>query len=376
MTDPVSALALARELIALDTINPPGNESAAAHLLGDRLARAGFENRYFEFAPGRATLLASLPSSDGSPALGFTGHVDTVPLGAEPWRRNPFGEVDGDFLYGRGASDMKGAVAAIVAMALRHAATPPPRTGLLLLITSGEETTCQGAAHLAASLDLSGLAGALVVGEPSSNRPVVAHKGCVRYRIRTRGVSAHGSMPEQGVNAIHRMAEVIEVLRGFAFDVPPHPILGTPTLNIGTIRGGAGINLVPDHAEIGVDIRLLPGQREGAVRAALEQRLGTDVAVELLEQAASVASDPDHPWIRSVFRVAERHLGHAVPAAGVPYFTDASVLTAALGNPPTIILGPGEAAMAHKTDEYCRVSLLEQAVAIYAELAATWRPST
>ena len=373
MAEALPVLELARRLIGFNTINPPGNESTATRCIGDLLSGAGFDCRYHEFAPNRATLLATL-SGIGAP-LAFTGHVDTVPLGTEPWSRHPFGEVDGDRLYGRGASDMKGAVAAIVAMALRHAALPAPRTGLLLLITSGEETTCQGAAHLAETVALRGMAGALVVGEPTSNRPVIAHKGCARYRIATHGVAAHGSMPEQGVNAIHKLADIIAALRRFEFGVAPHPILGGPTLNIGTIRGGSAINIVADAAEIGVDIRLVPGQPEARVRQQLQKLLGNEARVELLEQAASVATEPDHPWIVDAVRRVSARLGETLTAGGVPYFTDASVLTAALGNVPTLIVGPGEAAMAHKVDEYCRISLLEESVELYGELARSWDPT-
>lgn len=362
-------LALARRLIALDTINPPGNESAAAHLLGDILSAAGYDTRYFDFAPGRTTLFAALAGHDERPPIGFTGHLDTVPLGAAPWAHDPFGgEVVSDRLYGRGASDMKAAVAAMVVTAVRHAGVRGRKAGMTLVITAGEETSCEGARHLASSLDLRGQIGALVVGEPTANKPVIAHKGCVRYRISTRGISAHGSMPEQGVNAIHRMAEVIRRLQGFDFRVPAHGILGDPTLNIGTIVGGASINSVADAASIGVDIRLVPGQAEESVLARLRAELGEDVSIERLEGAASVETDPSHPWIQRVFQVMEGVLGERPDPAGVPYFTDASVLTAAFGNPPTVILGPGEPQMAHTTDEYCRVSLLEASVEAYTEI--------
>lgn len=367
------ALALARRLIAHDTINPPGRESEAAHLLGDMLATAGYETRYFEFAPGRSTLLATLQGSDGRLPLGFTGHLDTVPLGAEPWRHDPFaGLVVDDRLYGRGASDMKAAVAAMVTMAVGHSARPGPKAGILLAITAGEETSCEGARHLASSADLHGAVGALVVGEPTANLPVVAHKGCVRYRMTARGVAAHGSMPEQGVNAIHRMADVIRSLRDFDFRVEPHPLLGRPTLNIGTITGGTSINSVADAASIGVDVRLLPGQPEDSLRERLQRELGADVAIERLESADPVETDPADPWIQSVFDLMETVLGERPRPGGVPYFTDASVLTAAFGNPPTVILGPGQPEMAHTTDEYCRVSSLETAVEVYSGLARRW----
>jgi len=366
----LGALALARGLLALDTINPPGKESAAAHLLGDLLTDAGYRCRYFDFAPGRTTLLATLAGSDDRLPVGFTGHLDTVSLGTARWSHDPFaGDVVGDRLYGRGASDMKAAVAAMVVMALRHAREGPRGAGITLILTAGEESSCEGARHLASTVDLRATIRALVVGEPTANLPVIAHKGCVRYRIATRGVSAHGSMPEAGVNAIHRIAEVVHQLRGFDFRTPPHPLLGSPTLNIGTIAGGSGINLVADAATIGVDIRLVPGQSEAALFDRLRKELGADVTVERLEQAGSVETDAGNPWVRSVFDLMEGYLGGRPAPAGVPYFTDGSVLTPAFGNVPTVILGPGEPQMAHTTDEYCRVSLLEASVEAYTAIA-------
>jgi succinyl-diaminopimelate desuccinylase len=116
-------------------------------------------------------------------------------------------------------------------------------------------------------------------------------------------------MPEQGVNAIHRMAEVIQRLRDFDFRTGAHPLLGSPTLNIGTIAGGANINSVADATSIGVDIRLVPGKREDSLMAWLQAELGDDVSIERLEGAASVETDPAHPWIQGVFDVMERVLG-------------------------------------------------------------------
>ena len=368
-----SALDLARRLLAFDTINPPGNESEPARFLGGLLSAAGYQTRYFEFAPARTTLLATLEGS-GGPPIGFTGHLDTVPLGSAPWTHDPFaGVVHDGRLFGRGASDMKAAVAAMVAMAIQEAGAGARGAGIVLFLTAGEETSCEGARHLAAAMELGGMVGALVVGEPTGNRPVIAHKGCVRYRIAARGVSAHGSMPEQGVNAIHRIAEVVQQLSTFDFRTAPHPLLGGPTLNIGTIAGGSGINLVADAAEIGVDVRLIPGQREETLRARLQAELGPDLAIERLEEAGSVETPASDPWVRRVCGIAERYLGPGIEPGGVPYFTDASVLTPALGNPPTVILGPGEATMAHKTDEYCLVSRLSESVAIYADIVAAWR---
>ena len=366
-------LGLARQLLAFNTINPPGNERECARYLGRLLEDAGFSTRYFEFADRRTSLVASLSSTGTKPPMCFTGHLDTVPLGAARWDHDPFaGEVVGDKLYGRGASDMKGAVAAMAVMALRMATLPRRAAGLTLIFTAGEETSCQGARHLAEADGALGEAGALVVGEPTGNAPWIAHKGCVRFAITTRGVTAHAAMPERGDNAIHKAADIVTRLRGLAFGVPSHSLLGGPTLNIGTIEGGMNINSVPDRVRLGVDIRMLPGQTEEAIKDLLLLACGTGVEIERLEGAGSVETDPDHPWIREVFDVVGSIRGTRPVLAGAPYFTDASVLTPTLGNVPTVILGPGEPEQAHKTDEYCPISRLEEATEMYVRIAEGW----
>jgi succinyl-diaminopimelate desuccinylase len=368
--DPV---ALARQLIAFNTVNPPGNEAECVRYLGRLLEDASFAPRYFDFADRRTSLVATLPGGATRPPICFTGHLDTVPLGAANWGPDPFGgQVIGDKLYGRGASDMKGAVAAMTAMAERVAQLPRRAAGITLILTAGEERSCQGARHLADTDGALGPAGALVVGEPTGNAPWIAHKGCVRFAITTRGVTAHASMPERGDNAIHKAADIVTRLRGLDFSVPSHPLLGAPTLNIGTIEGGMNINSVPDRVRIGIDIRMLPGQSEASVRDLLFRSCDAKVEIERLEGAGSVETDPDHPWVRKVFDLVESIQGTRPLLAGAPYFTDASVLTPALGNVPTVILGPGEAEQAHKTDEYIYVSKLVSAAELYFRIAESW----
>jgi len=368
--DPV---ALARQLLAFNTVNPPGNEAECVRHLGRLLEGAGFATRYFDFADRRTSLVASLPAGATKPPLCFTGHLDTVPLGAATWGPDPFGgEVIGDKLYGRGSSDMKGAVAAMTVMAQRVAKLPWRAAGITLIFTAGEETSCQGARHLADTDDALGPAGALVVGDPTGNAPWIAHKGCVRFAITTRGVTAHASMPERGDNAIHKAADIVTRLRGLDFGVPSHPLLGTSTLNIGTIEGGMNINSVPDRARLGVDIRMLPGQTEESIKDQLLRACGGEVEIERLEGAGSVETDADHPWVREVFDLVESIQGARPLPTGAQYFTDASVLTPALGNVPTVILGPGEAEQAHKTDEYVHLSKLESAAEMYFRIAESW----
>ena len=272
MTVVPDSVALTQSLVRIDTVNPPGLEERCVGLLAGLLSDAGFACRTHEFAPHRTSLVARIggrPGATGARApLCFTGHVDVVPLGRAAWQHDPFGAaiVDGR-LYGRGSSDMKSGVAAFVAAAiaradrLREQADDGP--GLSLIITAGEETGCEGAFAMAASAqgrELLGTAGALVVAEPTSNAPLLGHKGAFWLSARALGTTAHGSMPERGDNAIYKIARAALALEGFEFETGAHPLMGAPTLNVGSVSGGLNINSVPDAAELGIDIRSVAGQ--------------------------------------------------------------------------------------------------------------------
>ena len=373
MAPRTGSIDLTRSLLAFNTINPPGQEQECAKYLGSLLESVGFQIRCYEFAPQRTTIVAHLNGISDRLPLCFTGHIDTVPLGATPWRQDPFaGEIEGNKIYGRGSTDMKSGVAAMIVAAIQLAQMPTPKAGLTLVLTAGEETCCQGAYHLASLEGVLREAGAIVVGEPTANYPWIGHKGAVRFEIRTQGVTAHASMPEQGVNAVYKAAQVILKLQAFDFQVTPHPILGKPTLNVSTIAGGLNINSVPDRCVIGVDIRTIPGQNHAEIQQQLQDLLGGEVDIELLDRAQSIATDEKNEWIQSVFKLIEPYLKTHPVAKGATFFTDASALTPAFGYPPTLILGPGEPEMAHKTDEFCYISKLEEGVEIYTEIAEAW----
>ena len=363
---------LTRELVRFDTCNPPGNERACAEILGARLEAGGFSVERYQYADRRTSLVARIGGNGDRPPLCFTGHLDVVPTGAAPWKRDPFaGEVDGDQIHGRGTSDMKCGVAALVVAALGSAKRLARSPGLTLVLTAGEETGCDGASDLARRGVL-GHAGAIVVGEPTSNAPFVGHRGCLRFRCITSGVTAHSSMPELGDNAIYKAARAISALERFDFAGFDHPVMGRPTLVVSQVHGGMNINSVPDRAEFGVDVRTVPGQDLARLRARLHDALGNDVSIEPIVEIPSVFSDADDDWIQSVFARAREIVGVEPATRTAPYFTDASVLRPAYGGPPTVILGPGEAAMAHQTDEYCKASRLTEAVTLYERLIDDW----
>jgi succinyl-diaminopimelate desuccinylase len=368
----IAPVELTQKLVRFDTVNPPGNERACAEYLAGLLERAGFAIDLVPFGEGRAQVIARLGGRADRPPLAFTGHLDTVPLGARAWSVDPLaGEIKDGRLYGRGSSDMKSGVAAFVCACIDLADRLPGTPGVLLVITAGEETGCSGADALAGDRSLS-RAGALVVAEPTGNQPLVGHKGALWLEAETSGITAHGSMPEKGVNAVYKAARAVSLLEQFDFNVARHDVLGGATLNVGTIQGGLNINSVPDRAVIGVDIRTIPALDHGRIREQLASYLGPDVELRTVMDAASVWTDPADPWIGDVFAITGAVTGLPCPVGAAPYFTDASALTPALGSPPTMILGPGELALAHQTDEYCFTARIDEATEIYRRLIRHW----
>ena len=369
----VDPVMLTQQLVRFDTINPTSPEVDCARFLAGLLEGGGFRVQLHEFAPGRASLVATMPGGSKAP-LCFAGHIDTVPLGSAPWTRNPFaGETDGGRLYGRGSSDMKSGVAALVCAALDLGRAGRLRDGgLTLVLVAGEETGCEGAAHLARTAGALGTAGAMVVGEPTGGQPLVGHKGALWLEARTRGVTAHASMPERGVNAVYRAARAVSALEAYRFDIPPDPLLGRPTLNVGTIRGGLNINSVPDEAVIGIDIRTVPAQRHAHVREDLARLLGPEIELSARVDVPSVRTEESEPFIQEIYRLIEHRSGRRPTAASAPYFTDASILTPAYGGIPTVVLGPGELVQAHQTDEYAEVRCIEETTELYRELGKRW----
>ncbi len=368
-----SALDITRDIVRIDTRNPPGREVECAHYLGDMLSAAGIEVSYHEFAKDRTSLVAILRGRSEKKPLCFGGHIDVVPLGAKEWSVDPFGAeiVDGK-LFGRGTTDMKAGVASFVHVALKLAREDQRGAAdVVMAICAGEETGCEGSYHLS-EVGALGEAGAIIIAEPTSNYPILGHKGALWLKVETEGVTAHGSMPEFGDNALYKAARSVTKLEDFDFNVMPHELLGKSTLNVGTMQGGLNLNSVPDHAEFTIDIRTLPDQNHVRILSGLEGFLGDENTIARLVDVGGVHTPHTDPWIQEIYAVMERVLGEKIEPRGAPYFTDASALTPAYGRPPTIILGPGEMHMAHQTDEYCPVAHIEQAAEVYEILTRRW----
>jgi succinyl-diaminopimelate desuccinylase len=365
------AVSLTKSLLRFDTINPPGRERDCARYAGAMLEEWGFAVEFFEYSEGRTSVVARAGGSDRKAPLCLTGHLDVVPLGARAWTKDPFnGDTDGDRLYGRGASDMKAGVAAILLAARAYGKKLAGTPGVVIVLTAAEEGGCIGSAQLAKTA-LLGSAGAMIVGEPTSNYPLVGHKGSVKFHARFRGVSAHGSMPELGVNAIYKAGKALAQLENFDFRTSAHPVMGKPSLNVGTIEGGVTVNAVPDAASIGVDIRTVPGMDHEALLERLRASL-PDAELDVFSNLKPVWTDPGDEWVQRVFAICKPYLSEPAAARTAPYMTDAANLLKVYAGVPTVVLGPGEAAMAHQTDEYVSQERIRQSVAIYESLIRDW----
>jgi succinyl-diaminopimelate desuccinylase len=366
------AVSLTQSLLQFDTINPPGQERDCALHAAALLQEWGFRVEKHEYAPGRTSLVARAGGEGAKAPLCLTGHLDTVALGSRQWTKDPFsGETDGDRLYGRGSSDMKAGVAAILLAARGFKDKLSGTPGVVVVLTAAEEGGCIGSQQLAQT-SLLGRAGAMIVGEPTSNYPYVGHKGSIKFHASFKGVSAHGSMPQLGVNAIYKAARAVAALEQFDFRATPHTVMGKPTMNVGTFSGGSGVNMVPDTASIGVDIRTVPGMDHDELLDRLKTTLGSEAQMDVFSNLQPVWTAPQTEWIGRVFEICRSQLGQRPEPRTATYMTDAANLLKVYRGAPTVVLGPGEPELAHQTDEWCSMERIRQSVALYEALIADW----
>ena len=369
----MNVIELTKELIRFNTINPPGNEEEIALYLGDLLSKNGFSVNYPRFDKQRLHIIAEKGITAESFPIVLSGHLDVVPLGSKKWNREAFvPEIENGKLFGRGSSDIKGGVAAIVCAAINVYKDFTPQQGIRLIITAAEEIGCLGVRDLYKKGYDIGKASGLIIAEPSSNIPLTGHKGAVSVNAYTKGLSAHSSMPEKGDNAIYKAAQAIIKLQNLNFNAKEDKLLGLPTINIGTIKGGANFNSVPDKAEFTIDVRTTGEYSNQQALEQIKEIVGKDVKIEPFVNLRSYFTSETEDFVKVVYKVCTDVGIKAELPASAPYLTDASVLQAWYNNVPTVILGPGEADMAHKTDEFCYVDKIIQAELIYKNIITDW----
>ena len=373
------AINFLKELINTNSVNPPGNEEQIAKIIAKKLEENGIETKIRSLGANRAYLIARLKGNGNKKSLVLSGHMDTVPLGDIPWDYEPFDakEVNG-CLYGRGTSDMKSGLAAMTMAMIEIAKSKVTLEGdLVLAATAGEEVDCLGAKAMIKDGVLNDT-GAMIIGEPSNGEVFVCHKGALWIEIISYGKTAHGSMPDQGINAINNMIVFINALYSkFKFKYKEDPMLGGPTINLGTISGGVRTNVVPDMCRLQIDIRTVPGQNHQEILSDVKNLLkeieaasNAKFELNILNDLVAVGTSVEDPLIKVALSTAGELFNRDYQPKGVRYYTDASTFVPGLGNDlPVIFYGPGNETMAHKPNEYVETSKYLDSITFYKEVA-------
>jgi acetylornithine deacetylase/succinyl-diaminopimelate desuccinylase-like protein len=406
--DPVELL---QQLIQIPSVNPMGHELNGPHLGEGRLTdflqlqceRLGLQWLRQRVHPGRDNLLAFIqgnpPICDGGQFLLWDVHQDTV--GVDDMTVAPFGgELRDGRVFGRGASDVKGSMAAMLAAIsrLHFAEKPPPGfPNIVIAFTVNEECGFSGVQSyyklwLPAANSKSEIIGgtissaelfprppdAAIVAEPTEFNVVVAHQGVVRWRCHTIGRAAHTSQPDAGINAIYGMTQIVQAIerhhRELQQNGPLHQLCGRPSVCVSTIHGGVGINTVPERTTIEIDRRVGPDEQpqtayDDVVRFvtanadAGECHLNHDPP---FMQSRGLSDRQNQALAKSLAALVQNHGGHG-ELVGVPYATDAAAIAAA--GVPTVVLGPGSIAQAHTADESVAIDALHLATEIFHQIA-------
>lgn len=345
-----SGVELLDRLVGFPSVVGTSNE-ALMEFVAEYLTEHGVPFHLLKGPEGdRSNLFATIGDAS-TPGYVLSGHVDVVPATEPEWLGDPFvlRRVDGR-LIGRGSCDMKGYVAAVLA-AVPELVAMPLSAPIHIALSYDEEAGCRGVPHMIAALpELCATPLGCIVGEPTDLTPVLAHKGKASMRLMAQGKSGHSSRPDQGENAIHALLPALnaastlaEALRDGAQDTrfaPPYS-----SLQIGTIKGGQALNIIPDYAEACIEARAIAGVDPKAVLAPVLNALGASVRSEWLSSYPALSLEADHPLAALVAQISGKD-----PLGAVSFGTEAGLFQQA--GIASVICGPGDIARAHRPEEY------------------------
>jgi acetylornithine deacetylase/succinyl-diaminopimelate desuccinylase-like protein len=365
---------LCQALVRIPSVNPDGQsgtdevgEEACARFVGEFLEKCGASVELEFVLPGRPNVLGKFPRDRvGKPRLIFAPHTDTVSVAG--MTIEPFcGELRERKIWGRGSSDTKGPMAAMLwALWEMREKLPALSHEIWFVGLAGEEAGQHGAKAFVKQLDVEPPAISkdfAIIGEPTNCDVVHTHKGSIWLTLRARGTAAHASTPERGDNAVYKIVEAVRWLReefqpGLAHFTDP--VLGTPTMSVGTISGGTKTNIVPDFCEATVDIRTVPAQSADRVVAEIAAALP---AIEIsAKKSQPLRTETSHPMIGLLEKAGAQ-------CVGAPWFCDAAIFSAA--GIPAVAAGPGSIAQAHTPDEWIAIAELERGVEFFKTLLAS-----
>jgi succinyl-diaminopimelate desuccinylase len=381
---------LVRELVSIPSVYRPeeenGNEARVARFVADYLERAGFEVRTEEVAPGRPNVRAVWEGDRPGKTLLFEAHTDVVTEGsAEDWDHPPFrAERDGGRIYGRGACDTKGnlAAAVVAVRAVRDSGVSFP--GRLILCHPVDEEGMMSGIKAFIEQGHAEEVDAAVICEPEENQLCIRQKGALRVEVTLRGTMAHGAMPQSGVNPVTRAARfvvAVEELEGEEVErYGEDPFLGypslTPTILMGPGCGEPQINVIPASAYVALDIRTVPDQSHRDLVERLEDTLARlasedpdfDATLEVIEERPPTETSKDEPLVRAMAKAYDHLTGEEPTYNGVPGATDGTFLNAWAGI-PIVTTGAGDREIPHHADEWVGEEELLTTCKLYAATA-------
>lgn len=365
------------DLVAIPSYG--GQEGAIIQYLVERFSRQDIPYRVSELDGKPINVVAEI--GQGPRAIILNSHVDTVPPGDPAlWQTDPLTPVEKDGrIYGRGAEDAKGCLAAMIVAVEALAARRDRLSVRVILMAVGAEER----GGLGTKLEIANgiRADAALVGESTLLVPKLAHKGVLRLEVEVKGKAAHASDPEAGVNAVVAMAPIVEALDRLAADVRQREdrYTGRASLVISTIAGGVALNVIPASCVISIDRRVLPSETEAqaaeeivhTVTAALPTGMGAAVEVRTVRFVAPSATAADAAIVRAAEEASSRLLGRPVRADGFTATCDMTYLVNG-GGISTVILGPDSIDVAHQVNECVSIDQMAQAVALYLEVLRVW----
>ncbi|XCP84384.1 M20 family metallopeptidase [Roseburia hominis] len=352
-----------KAVLSIASVNGVDSERELAVFLRDFLLECEVHAVLQEIDSRHANVLAVLEGESEETVL-WNGHLDTVPYGKlTEWNTDPSVPTKKNGCYfARGASDMKGGLAAMVwTLGYMKQKGRVPKQTIYFCGTCDEERNGLGAKHFISS-DVLRDASLLLIGEPTSLLPGVAQKGCIWLKLVIHGKTSHGAYPGEGVNAIEYGIAIFQQLKE-KIEEKTHPVLGKSTVQMSMAKGGIVPNMTPDEAEFTLDIRVVPGitskevlEWANQIAEECEQQTGGRLRTEIYvkNDRKAIEIDKNHPWLKKLewnLRCEQLPYEHT----GINYFTDASILTKAMPKAAVLLFGPGEADMAHKADEYLQI---------------------
>jgi succinyl-diaminopimelate desuccinylase len=368
---------LTKELIRIRSENPPGNQKPIADFVESIMKEVGLEVERYDYAENKPNVIGRLGKND-RPALMMNGHLDTVPVtDVGGWRFNPFEPtIDNGKLYGRGAADMKGGLAAMICAAEEVAEADFDLKGSLLLVCAvDEEVTGYGTMDI---IEKGYTADYGVVGEPTQLSVQTASKGAIHFVASTNGRAAHSSLPQLGINSIYKMAKVCLSIQDMNNELREvsHPLVGNPTIVVTTIRGGENEAFVPARCEIDINRRLVPGESLEQAKKQLSrlfEKLMTDDSSLKIESKVSVECEPSEtPAEEHIVQVCREAVAKVVGSdpgiTGFPATCDMRFMVNQ-GRIPTVVMGPGSLEQAHSCDENIEIEQITRAKNVYKFVA-------